>query len=575
MQRHAAVAAACVSPMTGWLDTAQSNTDCRSILLKVPGTAMADIPVLIVGGGPVGLTASILLSQFGVRSLLVERHPGTSIVPKARGINARTMEIFRQCGVEQGVRAAGLAPESIGLVVWTESLAGREIERRVPGRAAPKNQAMTPVPNCLCAQDDLEPVLRHFAETAGLGELRFNAELTGVRQDPSGVDAVVVERLTGIETPVRAQYVIAADGAQSRIRRMLGVRMIGTERVYDSVNILFNADLRPWTADRPAALYFVEQPDLRATFLTINARDRWSFLIHSLSHYGFTPADFSPERCISLIRQAVGVADLPVQILGVSAWEASAHVAEQYRHERIFLAGDAAHEMPPTGGFGMNTGVQDVQNLAWKLAAVLQGLAGDGLLGTYHPERQPLGTLITKTSLDNCLSMGRTSRQPGAKLPRAEFLSEQGLIFGVAYESAAVLSDGTPPAEVADPITQYVPSARPGCRAPHVWLVRDGARISTIDLFGRGFVLLAGARGAAWRDAAVGFDIRAYAVGGEVIDPEGLWQTTYGVDDDGAVLVRPDGHVAWRSRSGVDEPGPVLRHALDRILARGPDNAPG
>ena len=182
---------------------------------------------------------------------------------------------------------------------------------------------------------------------------------------------------------------------------------------------------------------------------------RWGFLIHSLSQYGYTPADFNDEHCIAMIRQAVGVTDLPVKILGLSAWAASAFVAEQYRHGRIFLAGDAAHEMPPMGGFGMNTGVQDIHNLAWKLATVLLGQAGDSLLDTYHPERHPIGTLITKTALDNCLSMGRTERQETAKLPRAAFLSEQGLIFGAAYESAAVIPDGTKPEVNDSPITQY------------------------------------------------------------------------------------------------------------------------
>jgi putative polyketide hydroxylase len=535
---------------------------------------MSELPVLIVGGGPVGLTASILLSRHGVRSLLVERHPGTSIVPKARGINARTMEMYRQCGVEDDIRAAGLAPQSTGLIVWTESLAGREIERRVPGRFAPKNQGVTPVLNCLCAQDDLEPVLRRVATAQPLAELRFNTELMELHQDADGVDAMLKNRQTGAETSVRARYVIAADGNQSRIRRALGVQMIGRENVYDSVNILFNADLRPWTANRPAALYFVEQPDLRATFLTINAHDRWSFLIHSIKHYGYTAADFAPERCIALIRQAVGVPELPVTILGVSAWEASAHVADQYRHGRIFLAGDAAHEMPPTGGFGLNTGVQDVHNLVWKLAAVLHDQAADSLLDTYHPERQPLGTLITKASLDNSLSMGRTARQEGAKLPRSEFLSEQGLIFGATYVSAAVVADGTLPPAIDDPVTQYVPSAHPGCRAPHVWLERDGERISTIDLFGPRFVLLTGPRGHAWREAAAAQaapsrpELVAYTIGGdgEVADPADTWQAAYGVEDDGAVLVRPDGQVAWRSRSGSGEATAVLRAALDAVL---------
>ncbi len=429
---------------------------------------MIEVPVLIVGGGPVGLTASILLSQQGIRSLLVERHPGTAIVPKARGINARTMEMYRQIGIEQAIRDAGLAPERTGLIVWAESLAGREIERRVPGRMNPANRGASAVLNCLCAQDDLEPVLRRFAEAQGPAELRFNTEMIAVEQDTEGVTATLADRIAGGETAVRAQYLIGADGAQSRVRRIVAREMIGREGVYDSVNIVFRADLRPWTQHRPAALYFVEQPDLRATFLTINARDRWGFLIHSLKQYDYTPADFTEARCVELIRQGVGKSDLPVEVLGVSLWEASAIVADRYRDGRLFLAGDAAHEMPPTGGFGLNTGVQDVQNLVWKLAAVLDGQAGRPLLDTYETERLPVATITTNASLENSLSMGRTARQDAAKLPRSEFLNEQGLIFGQSYNSSAAIPDGTPPPAVSDPITQYVPSARPGSRAPHV-----------------------------------------------------------------------------------------------------------
>jgi 2-polyprenyl-6-methoxyphenol hydroxylase-like FAD-dependent oxidoreductase len=537
---------------------------------------MLDVPVLIVGGGPVGLTASILLSRQGIKSLLVERHPGTAILPKARGINARTMEMYRQVGIEQAIRDAGLPTERTGFIVWTESLAGREIERRVPGRMNPANRAVTPVLNCLCAQDDLEPVLRRFAEAQPQAELRFNAEMTAVEQDAEGVIATLTGRLDGTETQIRAQYLIAADGAQSRVRKIVAHEMIGREGVYDSVNILFNADLREWVEDRPAALYFVEQADLRATFLTINAHDRWGFLIHSLKQYGYTPSDFTPEYCTQLIRQGVGRPDLPVTILGVSAWEASALVADRYRDDRLFLAGDAAHEMPPTGGFGMNTGVQDVQNLCWKLAAVLKGQANPGLLDTYHAERQPLGLLITQNALENSLSMGRTARQESAKLPRSEFLNEQGLIFGATYESAAIVPDGTSPPALDDPVTQYLPSATPGRRAPHVWLVRAGERISTIDLLGGRFVLLAGPRGDAWVEAANRAaspsrrDLVAHTIGGgDIADPDSAWLKAYELEPEGAVLVRPDGYVCWRSQSGIAAPDEVLATAFDRVLGRG------
>ena len=534
---------------------------------------MLDIPVLISGGGPVGLSASLFLSQHGVRSLLVERHPSTAITPKARGINARTMEVFRQSGIDAAVRDAGLAEGGTGLIVWTETLAGNEIERRVPGRALPKNMAITPVKNCLCAQDDLEPVIRRYAEAAGPGELRFNTELTAFKQENGGVTGTLTDRVSGEQTPFRARYLIAAEGAQSRVRRGVGASMIGREKVYDSVNILFQAELTQWVKDRPAALYFVEQDDLRATFLTINGTNRWGFLIHGPKQYGWTPADFTDELCTRLIRQGIGIPDIPVKVLGISPWEASAIVADRYRFGDVFLTGDAAHEMPPTGGFGLNTGVQDVHNLTWKIAAVLRGNADDALLDSYHDERQPLARLITENALANALSMGRTERKAKV-LPRQQFLNEQGLIFGANYQSSAVLPDGSPPVDIADPVTEYVQSARPGSRAPHLRLSRGTEQISTIDLFGAHFTLLAARNGDGWRQAARSMtpswpEIKAHVIGGgELTDPDGNFNELYGLDVDGAVLVRPDGYVAWRSRSGAANPEAALRAAIDGLLGR-------
>jgi putative polyketide hydroxylase len=535
---------------------------------------MQEVPVLIVGGGPVGLTASILLSREGVRSLLVERHPSTAVHPKARGINARSMEIYRQCGVEAAIRKAGLAPAHTGLIVWTRTLSGEEMERRIPWRSGPQSLAVSAVRNCLCAQDDLEPVLRAFAERQGMGKLRFNTELTVFEQDDAGVTATLSDGVSGTHTRVRAQYLIAADGAQSLIRRQLGVRMLGLDKVYESINILLNAELRPWTTHRPAALYFVEHPNIKATFLTINAVDRWGFLVNNLAAYGYKAADFTPERAVELVRMAVGVPDLRVKILSIAPWTASAHVAEQYCHGRVFLAGDAAHEMPPTGGFGLNTGVQDVHNLIWKLAAVLGGVARSSLLNTYHDERQPVGTAITQQSLNNSISMGRVGGSaPGNAVARPEFLNEQGMIFGASYTSKAVIPDGTAAQVLANPVTDYIPSARPGSRAPHVWLQRDGARISTTDVVGNGFVLLTSSNATAWLQAAerlgvtTGLKLKALTIGsGGIADPDGHWPAAYGLDDTGAVLVRPDGYVGWRSSSMTVDPMTTLREALSAIL---------
>ncbi len=537
---------------------------------------MPVVPVLIVGGGPVGLMASLLLSRLGIRSLLVERHPGTAIHPKARGINARTMEVFRQQGIEAAVREAGLPPERTGFIVWAKSLAGEEIERRVPWGRSERSTDVSPVRACLCAQDYLEPVLRRCAEAEAPGELRFGTELEGFTQDGTGVTATLRDVGSGAEEKVEARYMIAADGAQSRVRAELGVRMDGKKDVYDSVNILLEADLRPWTEDRPAALYFIENDRLRGTFLTINAHDRWGFLVNSLRAQGYAPQDFTPERSAELVRLAAGVPDLPVKVLGVAPWVASAHVAEQYCHGSIFLAGDAAHEMPPTGGFGMNTGVQDVHNLCWKLALVLQGRAGESLLQTYHDERQPLAHTITEQALANAISMGRLQKTSETTSARPEFLNEQGMIFGASYTSAAVLPDGSPPPAVANPITDYVASARPGGRAPHAWLQRpDGERVSPIDLLGKGFVLLAGAKGGEWAEAAKamqksnGIDVAPITVGnGELKPVDGRWRETYGIDETGAVLVRPDGYVAWRSARAAADPMRTLARAVSAIQGR-------
>jgi putative polyketide hydroxylase len=537
-----------------------------------------EIPVLIVGGGPIGLSASILLSRLGVASRLVERHPGTAIHPKARGINMRTMEVFRQCGVEDAVRAAGLPSERTGFIIWAETLAGRELERRVPGRARPEAVPISAARHCLCAQDDLEPVLRRFAESLAPGTLSFGTELTGFEQDATGVTATL--RAAGGETRIRARYLIAADGARSRVREALGIPMHGTPALYRSVNVLLNADLTKWVHDRPAALYFIEQPGLRATFLTINGVNRWGFLIN-LPLEASVEA-YTPERCAAVIRTAAGVPDLDVEILGVDPWVAAAQVAERYRAGRVFLAGDAAHHMPPTGGFGLNTGVQDAHNLAWKLAAVVHGWGEPALLDTYEGERLPYGRAITEQSLKNSVSMGRGAPANGetdgsASRARPEFLNEIGMVFGASYDSPAVIPDGTPPPVVANPVTEYVPSARPGGRAPHVWLERDGRPVSTLDLCGMGFALLAGERGAPWRDtarmaaAALGIPLGAFTVGAgaDIGDPEGRWAAAYGVESDGAVLVRPDGHIAWRRRSAAADEVGVMQGVFETLRAGG------
>ena len=524
-----------------------------------------------------GLSASILLSRLGVASRLVERRAGTALHPKARNINMRTMEIFRQCGVEDDVRAAGLAIERTKFLIWAESLAGREIERRVEKRSHPDGDLPSPAKHCLCAQDDLEPVLRRHAEALAPGTLAFATELIRFEQDASGVTATV--RDARGETQVRAQYLIAADGARSPVRKALGVAMHGVPELYRSVNLLLNADLTKWVKDRPAAIYLIEQEGLHATFMTINGINRWGFLINLPLEASFEP--YTRERCAEVVRAAAGVPDLDVEILGIDPWVAAAEVAERYRVGRVFLAGDAAHHMPPTGGFGLNTGVQDAHNLAWKLAAVLEGWAGPCLLDTYEAERRPYGQLVTQQCLETARSMGRGPQTPSAssaapQLARPEFHNELGMIFGACYDSCAVIPDGTALPAVANPVADYVPCARPGGRAPHVWLERDGRRVSTHDLVGMRFTLFAGARGEPWCDAAraaaaslrIPLGALTIGPGADLADPESEWALAYGIEADGAVLVRPDGHVAWRSRSGSARPERELESAFCAMLGR-------
>lgn len=523
----------------------------------------ADLPVLIVGGGPVGLSASLLLSRHGVRSLLVERHPGTSIHPKARGLNVRTLELFRVWGIEPAVRAAALELEPARDVVWAETLLGSET-RRAPYGGAGQLKADSPTTDVGCAQDKLEPVLLEAAASYGVGELSFGQELVAIEQDDQRVTATIVGRESGEKRLVRATWLIAADGAQSAIRSMLGIGMRGSRDLFHRIGIYFRADLRQVGQVRPALIYFLSPPEGAGAMAAVNLADLWLYMAPFHPDQGEQVKDFDQTRCIQLVRSAVGDPNLGVEVLSALPWAASAAIAEHFRKGRVFLAGDAAHLIPPTGGQAMNVGIQDVHNLAWKLAGNVAGWAGPRLLDTYELERRPFAVAV----------MDDASRNVGGFGQRPEQFSNRGRVLGVSYDSPAVVPDGTDLPAVANPHIDYVPTARPGSRAPHMWLRNRGERISTLDLYDTGFVLLTGLRGQTWRVASqraaeqLGVPLRCYSIGaeGDLVDESGAWLDLYGVDVDGAVLVRPDGHVAWRATSeGADPSGdliPVLRGVL-------------
>jgi putative polyketide hydroxylase len=540
-----------------------------------------DIPILIVGGGPVGLCASILLSRHGVPSLLVERHTGTSLYPKARLVNTRTMEIFRECGLEQAVREISLPPEQSRHAIWARTLVDEELQRRTVDTVTPDlSEKVSPTFGCTTSQEVLEPVLLSCARQFNLGELHFGSELTTFIQDGSVVSATLLDRERGEQVQVQAQYLIGADGAHSRVREVLGIPVVGPAAFAYTINILFRADLSHRIEDRSLNLCYIQHPDARGVLLSpIDDGDRWCFQAFFYPAAGQRAEDFTPKHCAALIRTALGLQDLPVEVLRAVPWSSAARVAERFLDGRIYLAGDSAHEMPPAGGLGMNTGIQDVHNLAWKLAGVLGKWAEPALLATYGDEREPMDRWTMEQALHNLaglrnVSPGGSQRDTGVLYGRPEMFHELGVVLGAAYESAAVVSDGTMLPEVANPVSDYVPSAHPGCRAPHVWLSRADQRLSTLDLFGTSFVLLTGQTGTAWCQAATEvaharrLPLSMFTVGtqGDLIDPGGSWAITYGVEQDGAVLVRPDGHVAWRTRSSTPNPAQKLQGVLASVL---------
>ncbi|HET8626787.1 MAG TPA: FAD-dependent monooxygenase [Thermomicrobiales bacterium] len=540
--------------------------------------ASDEVPVLIVGGGPVGLATSLLCSHYGIRSLLVEQHPGTSIYSKARIINARTMEIFRQLGIERAVRAAEIPHARNGVVA--RSLAGEELARW-PGEAVlPEGvRDWSPTWGCTSTQETFEPILLAQARLREPAQIRFNTELLSFEQRDDRVVARLLDRPSGRVWEVRARYLVGADGAHSRVREALGIRMLGEPVLAHRINILFRADLARWVGDREISACFIVNPQIdphAPGLLIYNGGDRWRFQVYYYPDRGERPEDYTPERCQELVRTAVGVPDLALELDGIVDWSDAALVAERFGDRRAFLVGDAEHQMTPAGGFGMNVGIQDAHNLVWKLAAVLGGWAAPTLLATYDAERAPIVREITEQMARNVVTAARAASRTAPTGPAPDLFAQHGRVFGATYASPAIVPDGTVPPDVAAPVADYVPTARPGRRAPHVWLDRAGERISTLDLFDTAFVLLAGQAGRGWCEAAravagdLGVPLHAYTVGegSDLGDPDASWAAAYGVEPDGAVLVRPDGYVAWRSRGASRDAEGVLADAFGRVLQR-------
>lgn len=571
------------------------------------GARARQVPVLIAGGGGSGLTAAIVLADLGVPSLLVERHPSTSPHPKAHILNGRTMEIMAQHGLAEEIYSEGAPPETCSAMVWLTSLGGHEpYDRKVLYRTdAYGGGTLEPRYSAVCAQrhgnlgqHKLEPLLRRYAERRNPDGLLFGHELAGFVQDADGVTATIVNRETGADFTVRAKYLIGADGGKT-VGRALGVRMLGTPTFLQWINLHVKADFSALIDHDDAIVNRVsslaEDGRFRHCGVVPMGPTRWGR--HSeewtlmLTQPPGSADDRADHEVVAQVRETLKLpARHRMEVLSVSRWPVEGSVAERFAVGRVYLVGDAAHRHPPSGGLGLNTGIQDAHNLAWKLAATLAGAGGGRLLASYEAERRPVAERVVERalySLFNQIAMttgtgvtpagtpkwnraqllalfGDSADQPTRRAVLEEYFATNrittehlGLEIGYRYDrSPCVLPDGSsgPP---PDPLgLAYVQDARPGHRMPHAWLDQRGQRVGTHHLLRPGaFLCLAGASGQAWRDAGldvalstgVPLDLYMVGPGHELRDREGDWTRLRGHGEEGVVLVRPDGFVAARA----------------------------
>ena len=525
-------------------------------------------PVLIVGGSLVGLSTSLFLAWHGIPSLLVERHAGVSPHPRAFTFNMRTMEQFRQVGTEEAIRRKASPHFQNSSILRAESLAGRELTSFTEDTTS---SDLSSVSGCIISQDALEPVLQMRAQELG-GLLRFNTELVSFVQDADGVNAVIRDRTTNAERTVRARYMIAADGNRSSIRQSLGTKTHGPGSLGHQLSILFSADIQAPLRGRKIAVCFVNNPAVRKGTSLVFVRSGQGFALFTpyYPEKGEREEDFAGEAGIEQVRGAVGVPDLPVEIVNVNSWDVAAWAAGCLQQENIFLVGDAAHVTPPAGAFGANTGIADAYNLAWKLALVLNGVANPELLATYTEERQPVARYTTEQAF---YMFSHFASSPAAKKTSASILPYNSVAFGYRYYSTTLPDAPEDKEWYEDP---YHPTGSPGTHAPHVVLERNGEQCSTLDLFGRHSVLLTGPEGEAWTTCAqqtaerLGLSLDVYRIGsqGDFVDPDNRFLAAYGLSSSGAVLVRPDSFIAWRAEVADDQPEHVLEQGLMRMLGR-------
>jgi len=583
---------------------------------------MADITteVLIIGTGPAGSSMAALLSTYGIPNMVVNRYRWLANTPRAHITNQRTMEVLRDLGheVEAEAYLHATKQELMGENVFCESLAGEEIGRMKSWGTHPLSKAehLMSSPTFMndLPQTFMEPLLFTTACKRGT-QARMSTEYLSHVQDDAGVTTTCLDRLTGKEITIRSKYLIGADGGNSLVAENESLPIEGKMGVGGSMNILFRADLSQYVAHRPSVLYWIMQPGADVGGIgmglvrMIRPWNEWLIV------WGYDINEPAPKvdeaMATEVARQLVGDPALEIELISANTWTVNDAYATQLSKGRVFIMGDAAHRHPPSNGLGSNTSIQDAFNLAWKLAAVLKGQAGEGLLDSYTTERAPIAKQIVTRANQSIGEFGpifealgmtggtdydvikanmdaRCGGSPEAEAQRAALnkaiafksyeFDAHGIEMNQRYTSGAIVTDGQKePAFEKDADLHYQPTTWPGARIPHAWLYdKDGKRHSTLDLAGGGaFTLFTGLGGERWAKAAdalsqeLGLMINAHVIGPrqEFIDHTGDWARSREIGDAGCLLVRPDQHVCWRSREMTSDPQAELGRVLRSILA--------
>ncbi len=582
---------------------------------------MIETDVLIIGTGPAGSACAALLSKYGIPNIVVEKYRWMANTPRAHITNQRAMEVFRDLDIEDEVIAKATPQELMANNVFCESLAGEEIGRLYSWGNHPKRKAQydmaSPTRVCDIPQDLLEPIL--FGKACESGTVaRLYTEFESFEQDADGVTTVVRDRASGESYQIRSKYLVGADGGNSMVAEQLGLPMEGKMGVAGSINIVFKADLSRYVAHRPSVLYWVLQPgsDVGGIGMglvrMVRPWDRW------LVVWGYDinepPPEVTDEMAIDILHNLIGDDSIDIEIESTSTWTVNDMYATKLSEGRVFCVGDAVHRHPPSNGLGSNTSIQDSYNLAWKLAHVLKGVAGEELLETYDQERAPIAKqIVTRANqsiaefgpIFEALGLGEgvdpevmQSNMDARKQATEEAATQRedlrkailfksyefnchGVEMNQFYTSSAVLrAPGDGVLECDDIELHYAESTIPGAHVPHCWFEVDGAKVATVDLCCDGrFALLTGIGGEAWVEAVeaveheLGVEIVPWVIGPgrDATDLYGEWPDQRGTAESGALLVRPDGHIAWRHADEAPETPEAtstLMEAITSLLGR-------